>query len=83
MVFPPHIRERFWKPNTTPPYTQSGHSSNSLDGSSRVFFEFGKKCTQKTDLLFLRAGKKVSKKTVPLGLALESLDTRMANGGEV
>jgi len=60
------------KPNDTPPYTQSGHGLNSLDGSSMVFFEFGKKCTQKTDSLFLRAGKKVSKKTVPLVLALES-----------
>ncbi len=60
------------KPNSTPPYTQSGRRLNSLDGSSRVFFDFGKKSTQKTDLLFLRAGKKVSKKTVPLRSAPES-----------
>jgi len=50
------------KPNDTPPYTQSGHGLNSLGGSSRVFFEFGKKCTQKTDSLFLGAGKKSEQK---------------------
>jgi len=77
-------KERGWKPNYTPGQPPCAPALNSLDGSSRVFFELGKKSTQKTDSLFLRAGKKVSKKTVPLVTMHESLDTRgMANGGEV
>ena len=54
------------KPNYTPCQPPCAAALNSLYGSSRVFFDFGKKSTQKTDSLFLGSGKKVSKKTVPL-----------------
>ena len=56
---------------TTPPYSPRAAALNSLVGSSRVFFEFGKNSTQKTDLLFWWR-EKSKQKTVPLVQILES-----------
>ncbi len=62
------------KPNFTPGQPPCAAALNSLGGSSRVFLSSAKIHTN-TDSLFFGAVKKVSKKTVPLKTALESLRT--------